>query len=35
VPNLPRYFCIWNVWNLKIWKLKCSKWDLWILKVEN
>jgi len=22
--------CIWNVWNLKIWELKCLNWDVWI-----
>jgi hypothetical protein len=27
--------CMWNVWNLKCWELKCLKWDVWILKVEN
>jgi hypothetical protein len=27
--------CMWNVWNLEFWKLKCLNWDVWILKVEN
>ncbi len=27
--------CMWNVWNLKIWELKCLNWDVWILEVEN
>jgi hypothetical protein len=27
--------CIWNVWNLKIWRLKCLNWGVWILKAEN
>jgi hypothetical protein len=26
---------MWNVWNLKIWELKCLNWDEWILKAEN
>jgi len=26
---------MWNVWNLKIWKVKCLNWDVWILKIEN
>jgi hypothetical protein len=34
VPNLPRYYNIWNVWNLKFWKLKCLNSNVWILKVE-
>jgi hypothetical protein len=24
--------CMWHVWNLKFWKLKCLHWDMWILK---
>jgi hypothetical protein len=27
--------CMWDVWNLKFWKLKCLNWDVWKLKVEN
>ncbi len=27
--------CMWNVWNLKFWELKCLNWDVWILKAEN
>jgi hypothetical protein len=27
--------CVWNVWNLKTWKLICLNWDVWIFKVEN
>jgi hypothetical protein len=27
--------CMWNVWNLKFWQLKCLNWDVWILKARN
>jgi hypothetical protein len=27
--------CMWNVWNLKFWELKCLNWDVWILKAKN
>jgi hypothetical protein len=26
--------CMWNVWKLKFWELKCLNWDVWILKAE-
>jgi hypothetical protein len=35
VPNLPRYYSIWNVWNLNLKKLKCLNFNARILKVEN
>jgi hypothetical protein len=27
--------CMWNVWNLTFWELKCLNWDVWILKAKN
>jgi hypothetical protein len=27
--------CMWNVWNLKFWELKCLNCDVWILKIKN
>jgi len=24
--------CMWNVWNLKIWEVKCLNWDVWIIQ---
>jgi hypothetical protein len=27
--------CMWNVWNLKFWELKCLNWDVWIFKAKN
>ncbi len=27
--------CMWHVWNLKFWQLKCLKWDVKILKAKN
>jgi len=34
VPNLPKYYSIWNVWNLNVW---ITKFELYVkcLEFEN
>ncbi len=34
VPNLPRYYNIWNVWNLNVWitNFEICMWNVWNLK---
>ncbi len=27
--------CMWDVWNLQFWELKCLNWYMWTLKAEN